>query len=187
MVESAFRVVELLGMKYVHNSKAYEVYLGLLGVNISPGATINTSINTAFDLLTIAPDSMIERCSTISCHSYQAGCLFLSQVEIGQLAIVWQRAVIHSSATVWEAIDTPNNGDTTLASRTLYGIPPSPFVQGDHNTTRYGSREASTAKSDVLSHPSTWKIASELPIFRWVYSICLFWLTEIAVVLAALA
>lgn len=32
MVESAVNVVELLGMNYLHNTKAYEVYLGLLGV-----------------------------------------------------------------------------------------------------------------------------------------------------------
>lgn len=123
MVESAVNVVELLGMSYLHNTKAYEVYLGLLGVNVSPGATIDTSINTAFDLLTVGPDSMIERCSTISCHSYQAGCFYLNRVDIGQLAIVEQRAVIQSSATVWKAVDPLKNANTTLVGRNLFAIP----------------------------------------------------------------
>lgn len=187
MVESAVYVVELLGMCYLHNTKAYEAYLGLLGVNISPGATINTSINTAFDLLTIGEDSMIERCSTISCHSYQAGCFFLNRVDIGQLAIVEQRAVIQSSATVWKADDTPNNANTNLIGRTLYTIPPPPYLQGDHTVLRHGPRQFSAVQRDFLSHPTSWKIASEIPMLRWAYSIGLFWLTDIAVALAALA
>ena len=144
VVESAVNVVELLGISFLHNTKAYEAYLALLGVKISPGATINTSINTAFDLLTIGPDSMIERCSTISCHSYQAGCMFLNRVNIGQLAIVEQRAVIQSSATVWKAADTPDDADVprsvgismlflhhhmSKATTPFYGMVPDRLVQ----------------------------------------------------------
>ena len=187
MVESAVNVVELLGMNYLHNTKAYEVYLGLLGVNVSPGASIDTSINTAFDLLTVGPDSMIERCSTISCHSYQAGCFYLNRVNIGQLAIVEQRAVIQSSATVWTAGDPLKNANTTLVGCDLFAFPPSPYVQGHHTVLRHGSRQASIVQRDDLSHATSWKIASGIPMLRWAYSIGLFWLTDMAVALAALA
>ena len=187
MVESAVNVIELLGMNYLHYTKAYEVYLGLLGVHVSPGATIDTSINTAFDLLTVGPDSMIERCSTISCHSYQVGCLYLNRVDIGQLAIVEQRAVVQSSATVWKAVDPRNNADTTPVGRNLFALPPSPYVQSDHTVLRHGSRQASVVQRDFLFHATSWKTASGIPILRWAYSIGLFWLTDMAVALAALA
>jgi acyl-CoA synthetase (AMP-forming)/AMP-acid ligase II len=185
MVESAVNVVELLGMSYLHNTKAYEIYLGLLGVDVSPGATINTSINTAFDLLNIGQDSMIERCSMISCHSYQAGCLFLSRVNIGKLAVIEQRAVIQSSAMVWEAADTLHHPNRTPVGRTA--IPPSPYVQSDNTILRHGSRQASSIRNDSLHAPTIWKIASEIPMVRWIYSIGLFWLSDLAVALSALA
>jgi len=187
IVESAVNVVELLGMSYLHNTKAYEIYLGLLGVDVSLGATINTSINTAFDLLTIGQDSMIERCSKISCHSYQAGCLFLSRVNIGKSAVIEQRAVVQSSATVWKAADTLHHLNRALVGGTAYAIPPSPYVQGDNTVLRHGSRQASSVQNGSQHAPTIWKIASEIPVVRWIYSIGLFWLSDMTVALSALA
>ncbi|KAL8827362.1 MAG: hypothetical protein Q9191_003234 [Dirinaria sp. TL-2023a] len=182
MVESAVNVTGILGLNALHNTKAYETYLELLGVNLSPGASINTSINTAFDLLTVGPDAMIERNATIVCHSYQSGCLFQNRVDIGQLAIVEQRAVIQSSATVWNTTETSRQpGPATHA------IPPSPYVQGDHTVLRHGSREPVPIQHDGVSAPSSLRTAAEVPLLRWAYCIGLFWLTDAAVLLAALA
>lgn len=130
---------------------------------------------------------MIERCSTISCHSYQAGCFYLNRVDIGQLAIVEQRAIIQSSATVWKVVGPLNNASTTLVGRNLFAIPPSPYEQGRHTVLRHGSRQASIVQRDFLSHSTSWRIASGIPMLRWAYSIGLFWLSDMAVALAALA
>lgn len=181
MIESAVNLVGLLGMNYLHNTKAYEVYLRSLGVDISPGTSINTAINTAFDLLTIGPDSMIEHNSTIRSHNYQNGCLFLSRVEIGPLAVVEQRAIIQSSATVWKEPDRMTTNLQSPTGQITFAIPPQTYYQDCHTILRPCNQQPSAQQNDFLYQPTGWKTASQLPILRWIYSIGLFWLTDLAV------
>ena len=178
MVESAVKLVDILGMRYLHNTKVYEVYLRRLGTQISHGANINTPINTAFDLLSIGPDAVIDSAAVVSCHQYQAGCLFFSPVDIGELAIVEKRAVIQMSATVWRT--SPDK----RVQASLAHLPP-PYTLGDSTVLRHGNRKPCSITAAHSITATVWKQMSEIPFMRWVYSFLFFWLQDANVVFAA--
>lgn len=187
MIEAAVKFLDMLGMNLLRNTVAYEVSLKLLGVSISPGVTIDTSINTAFDLLSIGADTMIENKAMISCQSYQAECLFLTEVAIGEVAVVDQRAVIQPFAMTWSVKAEEGGRGPGSALRPTHAALPSKYDQPDNTVLKQGASEPASFPSPISRSPTAWKRLSAIPLARWIYAIGFLWLSDTAVALSALS
>jgi acyl-CoA synthetase (AMP-forming)/AMP-acid ligase II/acyl carrier protein len=183
MVESAVRCLDLVGMTSFHDTIVYETFLAAMGVSISPGATINTSINTAFDLLSIGRHSIVARSSTIQCHNYQMQCLVLGRVSIDELVVIDERAVIQISGTAW---NHESSIPQSYQPETTHIALPTPEVIGGSSTLRPCRRHGTRVRSHLPSSPNIWYEMSNVPAIRWLYAFVLFVLSDAAVAIASI-